>query len=99
MDEVLAQIGAEKNRKLREARDPDRWKTHRVERTELAHQIVRRVWPDASENFRPLAVSLIAQRLEDNQPTPHRQGHPLAPELAQMIEAQIKVTPADQLPF
>src|SRR5699024_8356566 len=37
--------------------------------------------------------------LEDNEPTPHRKGHPLAPVLAEMIEAQIQVTPADRLPF
>lgn len=99
VDEMLGQIVADEDRRLREARDPDRWKTHRVQRTELAYRIVRRVWPDAREDFFPLAVSLIAQRLEDNEPTPHREGHPLAPELAEMIEAQIKVTPANQLPF
>ncbi|MHA4855104.1 hypothetical protein L1080_037210 [Rhodococcus sp. MSC1_016] len=78
----------------RQARDPDRWRTGMVEVPDLARQVVRRVWPSEAMTFRTYAESLIAQRMEDNVKTPLTAADPLADELAQMIDEQIKASKA-----
>lgn len=99
MDAWLTEQASQKTQRLREARDPNRWKTLDVDVTDLARRIVRRVWPIKPAEFTPLATALIQQRLEDNERTPTVPEDPIAPVLEQMIEEQVAATPEDQLPF
>ncbi|WP_235686936.1 hypothetical protein [Tomitella gaofuii] len=87
MDEWLNELSEQRIAERRAARDPERWRTFDVEVGELAPRIVHRVWPDADGGFYALAVCLIQQRLEDDQPTPTTSSHPLREELEPMIEA------------
>ncbi|KAF0966411.1 hypothetical protein [Rhodococcus sp. T7] len=78
----------------RQSRDPDRWRSGMVEVPDLARRVVRRVWPSEAMTFRTYAESLIAQKMEDNERTPLTAADPLADELAQMIDEQIKASKA-----
>ncbi|BAH56141.1 hypothetical protein [Rhodococcus opacus] len=78
----------------RQARDPDRWRTSMVEIPPLAWQVVDRVWPSEPDAFQGYAAALIAQKMEDNETTPLTAADPLADELAQMIDEQIKASKA-----
>lgn len=72
-------------------RDPDRWRTLMVEVSELAERIVNRVWGTRGGlEFQELAVALIQQRLDDNEPTPMTSADPLRDELEAMIESELE---------
>lgn len=93
LDEIHA-VALEEARRLREIHDPDRWRRHMVEVSELATRIVSRVWGTSqSLDFMTLAVSLVQQRLEDNQRTPTTSADPLREELEQMIEEELRRSP------
>ncbi len=85
----------------RTAQDPDRWRTRNVKPNPTAIRVVERVWLDRPGWFRTLAKSLIAQRIEDNQPVPMTSRDRLADELTELIEDEMRRNPpADpDLPF
>lgn len=88
--EISATAAAEA-RRLREARDPNRWRRSMVEVSELAERIVSRVWGTAGTfEFQMLALSLVQQRLEDNEPTPTTSADPVREELEAMIDEQMR---------
>jgi len=88
--EISAAAAAEA-RRLREARDPNRWRRSMVEVSELAERIVSRVWGTAGTfEFQMLALSLVQQRLEDNEPTPTTSADPVREELEAMIDEQMR---------
>ncbi|NKR80690.1 hypothetical protein GS491_26595 [Rhodococcus hoagii] len=88
--EISAAAAAEA-RRLREVRDPNRWRRSMVEVSELAERIVSRVWGTAGTfEFRMLALSLVQQRIEDNEPTPTTSADPVREELEAMIDDQIR---------
>ncbi|MEU7631842.1 hypothetical protein AB0C34_17910 [Nocardia sp. NPDC049220] len=70
-------------------RDPQRWRHCHVADNPLAADIVARVWGRATElTWQILATALIAQRLEDNEPTPRTSADPLAAELEMQINQE-----------
>ncbi len=81
----------------RTAQDPDRWRTRNVRPNPSAVRVVERVWLAKPGWFRTLAKSLIAQRIEDNQPVPMTSRDPLADELAALIEAEMRHNPPQDL--
>lgn len=85
----------------RTVQDPDRWRTRNVRPNPTAVRVVERVWLGNPGWFRTLAKSLIAQRIEDNQPVPMTSRDPLADELAEMIEDEMRRNPPQDpdLPF
>ncbi|ANZ28509.1 hypothetical protein A4U64_26840 (plasmid) [Rhodococcus sp. WB1] len=85
----------------RTAQDPDRWRTLNVKPNPVAVRVVERVWLGKPGWFRTLAKSLIAQRIEDNQPVPMTSRDPLADELAALIEDEMRRNPPQDpdLPF
>lgn len=85
----------------RTAQDPDRWRTRNVRPNPTAVRVVERVWLDRPGWFRTLAKALIAQRIEDNQPVPMTSRDPLAGELAELIEDEMRQNPPQDpdLPF
>ena len=85
----------------RATRDPDRWKSLNVQPLPVAERIVHRVWLERPAWFRQLAVALVAQRIEDNQPVPATAYDPVADELEEMISDEIQANPpADvNMPF
>jgi hypothetical protein len=85
----------------RTAQDPDRWRTRNVRPNPIAVRVVERVWLDRPGWFRTLAKSLIAQRIEDNQPVPATSRDRLADELAELIEDEMRRNPPKDpdLPF
>ena len=87
--------------KARTAQDLDRWRTRNVKPNPTAVRVVERVWLDRPGWFRTLAKSLIAQRIEDNQPVPMTSRDRLAEELTELIEDEMRRNPpADpDLPF
>lgn len=95
-----AEISQDQER-ARLAGDQDRWKTLNVRSEPEAVRVVERVWLNHPAWFRQLAQALIAQRLEDGQPVPITHHSPLAPQLEEMIDAEIAANPpADpDLPF
>lgn len=95
-----SQIEAEQDRARRE-HDPDRWKSLNVRPMPVAEQIVHRVWLDRQAWFQQLGRALVAQRIEDNQPVPMTAYDPVADELAEMIDEEIRRNPPEDpnLPF
>lgn len=90
LDEIHA-AALEEARRLREIHDPERWRRHMVEVSDLAERIVSRVWGTSQPlDFMTLAVSLVQQRLEDNQRTPTTSADPLREELEQMIDEELR---------
>lgn len=86
--------------RLRALGDPDRWKTHQVILTPLAQEILDRVWGSAgSFETRMLLLSLIQQRLEDNQPVPDTAAHPLTEQFEEMVARELATRPKDATPF
>lgn len=85
----------------RTAQDPDRWRTRNVRPNPTAVRVVERVWLDRPGWFRTLAKSLIAQRIEDNQPVPMTSRDQLADELTELIEDEMRRNPPEDpdLPF
>ncbi|MCW3472670.1 hypothetical protein OMK68_24105 [Rhodococcus pyridinivorans] len=83
------------------AQDPDRWRTRNVRPNPTAVRVVERVWMDRPGWFRTLAKSLIAQRIEDNQPVPATSRDRLADELTELIEDEMRRNPPEDpdLPF
>ncbi|WP_041452413.1 hypothetical protein [Hoyosella subflava] len=83
------------------ARESDRWKTQNVKPNTVAVRVVDRVWMHKSGAFKALAESLIAQRIEDNQPVPATPHDQLAEDLEAMILDELQANPPDdpQLPF
>ncbi|WP_194838522.1 hypothetical protein [Nocardia sp. XZ_19_369] len=67
--------------------DPQRWRRCLVADNPLAAQIAVRVWGRVAQlDWQILATALIAQRLEDGQPTPKTAADPLAVELEAQID-------------
>lgn len=100
--EVMLDQQIERRREeARTAQDPDRWRTRNVKPNPTAVRVVERVWLAKQAWFRALAKSLIAQRIEDNQPVPMTSRDPLADELAAMIEYEMRRNPPKDpdLPF
>ncbi|NKR28890.1 hypothetical protein GS966_27675 [Rhodococcus hoagii] len=90
LEEIHA-VALEEARRLREIHDPDRWRRHMVEVSELATRIVSRVWGASQPlDFMTLASALVQQRLEDNQRTPTTSADPLREELDQMIDEELR---------
>jgi len=87
--------------KARTAQDLDRWRTRNVKPNPTAVRVVERVWLDRPGWFRTLAKSLIAQRIEDNQPVPMTSRDRLADELTELIEDGMRRNPPEDpdLPF
>ncbi|MFD3812418.1 hypothetical protein [Rhodococcus sp. NPDC058639] len=85
----------------RTVRDPDRWRTQSVRPNPTAVRVVERVWLEKAAWFRALGQALIAQRIEDGRPVPMTSRDPLADELTEMIEDEMRRNPPqDQnLPF
>lgn len=85
----------------RAAQDPDRWRNRNVRPNPTAVRVVERVWLDRPGWFRTLAKSLIAQRIEDNQPVPMTSRDRLADELTELIEDEMRRNPPEDpdLPF
>ncbi|WP_433717246.1 hypothetical protein ACQP2U_43065 (plasmid) [Nocardia sp. CA-084685] len=70
-------------------RDPDRWRRCLVREDALAADIVARVWGISPPLlWQILAVSLIAQRLQDGEPTPKNAADPLREPLELMIDEE-----------
>lgn len=90
--EADSEIDAEQTR-AREAHDPDRWKSLNVAPRPIAGKIVHRVWLEKPAWFRQLAKALVAQRIEDDQRVPMTAFDPIADELAEMIEKEIRLNP------
>ena len=85
----------------RKTQDPDRWRSLNVRPMPAAERVVERVWLAKGPRFRSLARALVAQRIEDDQPVPMTGRDPIADELAQMIDDEIRRTPEidPELPF
>ena len=85
----------------RRAHDPDRWKSRNVKHRPVATRIVERVWLEKPAWFHRLATALITQRIEDDQPVPMTAFDPIAAELEDMIDEEIRRNPpADpNIPF
>lgn len=87
----LAEDSDRQVQQLKQIHDPDRWSRGLVEPTELATRIVDRVWGTAgSLEFQELALALIQQRLDDDQPTPSTAADPLREQLEMMIDAELR---------
>ncbi|MBD8056443.1 hypothetical protein ICV35_22585 [Rhodococcus ruber] len=100
--EQWAEREAEKDwEAARTAQDPDRWRTQNVRPNPTAVRVVERVWVAKPGWFLSLAEALIAQRIEDNQPVPMTSRDPLAGELAELIEDEMRRNPPEDpdLPF
>lgn len=80
----------EEAQRLKRSHDPQRWRSGLVEESELAMQIVNRVWGSSGTfEFRMLALALVQQRLEDDQLTPLTSADPIREELESMIEQEL----------
>lgn len=90
--EADGEIDAEQTR-AREAHDSDRWKTLNVTPRPIAGKIVHRVWLEKPAWFRQLAKALVAQRIEDDQRIPMTAFDPIADDLAEMIDEEIRLNP------
>ncbi|MCF8786856.1 hypothetical protein NQ854_24980 [Rhodococcus ruber] len=91
----------ERREAARTAQDPNRWRTRNVRPNPTAGRVVERVWVSKPGWFLSLAEALIAQRIEDNQPVPMISRDPLADELAELIEDEMRRNPPQDpdLPF
>lgn len=71
-----------------------RWTSprYRTEPSEELEALVRRVWPDPrfTVGFRIKAGYLMAARIEDGLPIPDHPGHPLAGDLALMVQRDLR---------
>lgn len=90
LDEISLAAAAQA-RRLREQCDPQRWRRGMVEVSDLARQIVDRVWGiSGTLDFQLLALVLVQQRLEDDQRTPLTSADPIREELESMIDEQLR---------
>jgi len=94
-NEKLSELTEQRISDRRAAKDPERWRTGLVAPSELAEQIVARLWGlGRTMPFLELAVSLVAQRLEDGLPIPVTTLDPLFDELDQIVTAEADRDPA-----
>lgn len=83
------------------SRDPDRWKSMNVRHRPVATRIVERVWLEKPAWFHRLATALVAQRIEDNQVVPMTAYDPVADDLEEMIDEEMRANPPEDpnMPF
>lgn len=88
---LIAETVAVDITEARMSRDPNRWRRFHVLENPLAVDIVARVWGHSPPmEWQMLAVALVSQRLEDDQPTPSTSVDPIRTELEELIESELQ---------
>lgn len=85
----LLTLGEQRRVEAQAWADPDRWRYGQIAISSLARVIVRRVWGDDRPlGWLTLAGCLIAQRLDDDEPTPRTAADPLQGRLRHLIDQE-----------